>query len=58
MANAEELEDDLIYGEYHKDAGNLRIIDGRDDVKNPELFIYWNKQGPQRRVGPAGPIGA
>mgnify|MGYP001567535195 CR=1 FL=1 len=41
----------------YKDNGDLRLVNGPDDIKKNETFISWNQQGIAGPQGSAGPIG-
>jgi len=54
------LAEEMIYGCYQKNNGQLRIVKGADECRPSEVFIKWNEvgaQGPQGVQGPAGPQG-
>jgi len=51
---AEEPTDELIYGCYKKNNGQLRIVKDPGQCRPPEVPITWNQLGP---VGPTGPQG-
>jgi len=51
---AEESTDELIYGCYKKNNGQLRIVKDPGQCRPPEVPITWNQLGP---VGPTGPQG-
>src|SRR5215216_2834374 len=51
--------DGVINGCYHKNVGNLRVIDSSagDKCRPPEIAIQWSETGPAGPAGPAGPQG-
>src|SRR5512139_865400 len=51
---AEGPTDELIYGCYKKNNGQLRIVKDPAQCRPPEVPITWNQIGP---VGPTGPQG-
>lgn len=38
-------EEGVISGAYNQQSGGLRLVNGREDVKASEVFIWWNQQG-------------
>ena len=54
---AEEPTDELIYGCYKKNNGQLRIVENPGQCRPSELPISWNQVGPQGPAGPQGPEG-
>ena len=49
--------DGVIYSCYHKNDGELRIIDSTEQCKTNETPLSFNQTGPQGPEGPAGPSG-
>lgn len=49
--------EDIIYGCYQKNNGQLRIVKDASECRPSEVFIQWNKAGPAGPTGPAGPKG-
>ena len=48
---AEEPTDELIYGCYKKNNGQLRIVKDPGQCRPPEVPITWNQLGPVDRPG-------
>ena len=49
--------DNVIYGAYQKNNGQLRIVGSPDEVRKSEELISWNKEGPRGPQGEVGPKG-
>lgn len=49
--------ENVIYGCYQKNNGQLRIVKNIKECRRSELPIFWNQVGPQGPQGPHGPAG-
>lgn len=52
------ISNDGVISAAYKDNGDLRLVNGPDDIKKDETFISWNQQGIAGPQGPQGATGA
>jgi hypothetical protein len=50
-------ENGVISAAYQEVKGILRLVNGEEDVRESEVYISWNQEGPQGPAGPEGPEG-
>jgi hypothetical protein len=46
-----------IHGCYHKNSGDLRVVENPATCQNSETALSWSQTGPQGPQGPTGPQG-